>query len=391
NHMATGADHQSEKKNLNAFWRSAYEFLEKLFYPLEWLGHHVVLKPFSLFLEWIDPLSYKLEGTLLRRILQVVIYPLFLILTFFVGFSLVENGFTVRSFLGTIVMFIILGFIFAPLERLMPFSRKWLGDEDTPTDIMLFFGGKFWGDYINQPIRLATIAVIVQELNPIIGQGIFPTSIHPVLQVLLLLSVNDFFRYWYHRWMHENEFMWRWHAIHHSSERLYWFNGTRSHPIEYMVQSLLWGVPLAFVQAPVEIVFVTGLLGRVIGRFQHTNMDLILGPLDYVFSSPKNHRYHHSKNIEEGNSNYGGDVIFWDILFGTFYLPKGKTPSDEIGIGGMPNYPQTFVGLMLAPFTYDHLKKEAEALAAAEQDVVQESPDEGGGHLSYYSKASKVE
>ena len=112
-----------------------------------------------------------------------------------------------------------------------------------------------------------------------------------------------------------------------------------------------------------EIVFVTGLMGRTIGRFQHTNMDLILGPFDYIFSSPKNHRYHHSKKIEEGNTNYGGDVIFWDILFGTFHLPKGEQPSDDIGIGGMPNYPKSFVGLMLAPFTHDRIKKGAERLA----------------------------
>ena len=186
-------DHQKEKSILNSFWRSVYDLLEKLFYPLEWLGHHVVLKPFSLFLEWIDPLSYKLEGTRLKKIMQVTIYPLFMTLTIIIGFQLVENGFTVRSFVGTIIMFIILGFIFAPLERLIPFSRKWLGDEDTPTDIMLFFGGKFWGDYINKPIRLATIAVVVQELNPVIGQGIWPSALHPVIQVFLLLSINDFF------------------------------------------------------------------------------------------------------------------------------------------------------------------------------------------------------
>ena len=346
----------------NSHGSSILRFLEKLFWPLEWFGFHVILKPFNWFLERLDPLSYRLEGTLLKKILQVSIYPLFMVLTLVVGFKLVENGFTFRSFLGTIVMFLILGFIFAPLERLIPFSRKWLSDEEASTDMMLFFGGKLWGDYINKPLRLATIAVAVQEISPSIGQAIWPSYLHPVIQVFLLLSIRDFFRYWYHRWMHENEFMWRWHAVHHSSERLYWFNGTRSHPLEGLVSSFLWAIPLAFIKAPVEIVFVTGLLGRTIGRFQHTNMDLILGPFDYIFSSPKNHRYHHSRKLEEGNSNYGGDVIFWDILFGTFHLPKGEQPGDDIGIADMPNYPKTFVGLMLAPFIYGRLKKEAEGL-----------------------------
>ncbi len=355
------------EKPTTPVWKKIHDALEALFRPIEIIGHRFILAPFRWFLTQIDPLSYKIEGTLFKKILQVTIYPLFMILTFVVGFELVKNGYTVRSFFGTIIMFLILGAIFAPLEHLIPFSRKWLDDHEMPIDVMMFFGGKFWGDYINKPIRLATVAIIVQEISPAIGQSIWPSHLHPVIQVLLLLSIKDFFRYWYHRWMHESEFMWRWHAVHHSSERLYWFNGTRSHPLEGLVSSLIWGIPLAFVQAPVAIVFVTGLLGRTIGRFQHTNMDLILGPFDYIFSSPKNHRYHHSKKIHEGNSNYGGDVIFWDILFGTFYLPKGETPSDDIGIGGMPNYPQTFVGLMLAPFTYSHIKKEAEQLQAGDQ------------------------
>jgi sterol desaturase/sphingolipid hydroxylase (fatty acid hydroxylase superfamily) len=340
-------------------WGSLLAKLEQMCFGFEEFVHRYFMVPFRWCLNKVDPLSYRIEGTLLKKILQVSIYPIFMILTFIIGFELVKNGYTVRTFVGTIFMFVLYGTIFAPMEHLIPFSRKWLDDREATVDIMMFFGGKFWGDYINRPIRLATVSLVVQEISPSIGQSIWPVGLHPVIQVLLLLSIKDFFRYWYHRWMHESEFMWRWHAVHHSSERLYWFNGTRSHPLEGLVSSLLWGIPLAFVQAPVEIVFVTGLLGRTIGRFQHTNMDLILGPFDYIFSSPKNHRYHHSKKVEEGNSNYGGDVIFWDILFGTFHLPKGETPGDDIGINGMPNYPKTFVGLMMAPFMYSKIKKDA--------------------------------
>lgn len=204
--------------------------------------------------------------------------------------------------------------------------------------------------------------MVIDKISPVIGYDIWPVDWNPVVQVFLLVAVNDFFRYWFHRWEHENEFMWRWHSVHHSSERLYWFNGNRVHPFELLIQSFLWAIPLSLVKAPVEIVFVAGLLTTTLSRFQHTNMDLILGPFDYIFSSPKNHRYHHSKQIHEGNSNYGGDVIIWDLLFGTFYLPKGKQPSDDIGVGDMPNYPQNWIGLMLVPFTYKRIKQEAEQL-----------------------------
>jgi len=342
--------------------------LDRFFRPLELIGHRYILEPFRLLLKQIDPLAQAIEGTRLKKILQISIYPVFMCLTIWVGFKLVDGGYTTRTFGGTIIMFLIMGIIFAPLERLLPFSKKWQNDEELPVDVLLFFGNKVWGDYINKPLQLATISLVVQKISPEIGIGLWPSQWNPVVQVLLLLSINDFFRYWYHRWMHENEFMWRWHAVHHSSERLYWFNGTRSHPLEGLISNFLWAIPLAFVKAPVEIVFVTGLLGRTIGRFQHTNMDLILGPFDYIFSTPKNHRYHHSKKLVEGNSNYGGDVIFWDLLFGTFYLPKGQQPGDDIGIGDLPNYPKSFMGLMFAPFTYNRIKKEAQLGVTLEPD-----------------------
>ena len=89
-------------------------------------------------------------------------------------------------------MFLVLGFIFAPLERLLPFSKKWQDDKDMPVDVAMFFGSKVWGDLINKPLRLATIALVVQEISPEIGKSIWPTQLHPVIQVLLLLSIADF-------------------------------------------------------------------------------------------------------------------------------------------------------------------------------------------------------
>jgi len=160
-------------------------FLDRFFHPVELFGHKYILGPFRWILNKIDPLADKIEGTLFKKILQVTIFPLFMILTVIVGFEMVKNGYTSRTFLDTIIMFLILGFIFAPLERLIPYSKKWLNDEETPTDIMLFFGSKLWGDYINVPIRLGTIALVVQEISPTIGQEIWPTSLHPVIQVFL--------------------------------------------------------------------------------------------------------------------------------------------------------------------------------------------------------------
>lgn len=348
--------------------RALENAISRLTKPVEHFSHRYLLTANRWFLSRIDPLSYAIEGTLFKKVLQVTIFPVFMVLSLYTGFKLVENGIHTRyTFLGAVTTLIVLGIIFAPLERLIPFSRKWLDDKDEPTDVLLFFGNHAFDRYLSSPLQLATIAVVIHKISPYIGQDIWPVHWHPVLQVFLLLTVADFFRYWYHRWEHENEFMWRWHSVHHSSLRLYWFNGNRIHPLEPLVQGFFWAIPLAFVKAPAEIAFVTGFLGTTLSRFQHTNMDLILGPFDYIFSSPKNHRYHHSKKIEEGNSNYGGDVVIWDILFGTFYLPKGQQPSDDIGISDTPNYPQNWIGLLLAPFRYRAIKQEAQEMLAMQE------------------------
>lgn len=91
-------------------------------------------------------------------------------------------------------------------------------------------------------------------------------------------------------------------------------------------------------------------------------MDLILGFFDYIFFFLKNYCYYYFRKLEEGNLNYGGDVIFWDILFGIFYLLKGEMFSDDIGIVNIFNYLQIFVGLMFVFFIYGQFKCEVNDL-----------------------------
>lgn len=327
--------------------------------PFAWLEHGVfwlVTEPVKPLWRWLDRKSFAFENTRTRKIIAAALFPALIAAAMIIGLALVKDGLTIYALPITMGVFFGLGLIIAPLERLMPWSRKWLqsADKDSGVDVMVIVSMMGTSALIAGPATIFLTAWLVgwihTQLPPDAIASFWPTTIHPALQVCLLLVIMDFFRYWYHRWMHENAFMWRWHSVHHSARRLYWFNSTRVHPLETFVSGLIWVVPFTLIQAPAEIVFVTGLVSRVIGRFQHTNMDVTLGPLEYVFSAPTNHRYHHSKLIAQGNANYGGDIVLWDHLFGTFHLPRGGRPSDDIGIVGIPDYPQSWLGLMLAPF-----------------------------------------
>jgi sterol desaturase/sphingolipid hydroxylase (fatty acid hydroxylase superfamily) len=84
------------------------------------------------------------------------------------------------------------------------------------------------------------------------------------------------------------------------------------------------------------------------GFFQHCNIDVRYGILNYVVGSAETHRWHHSRIPREANANYGNTVIVWDLLFGTWFLPKDREIA-ELGLHEH-DYPKSFIGLMGAPF-----------------------------------------
>ena len=87
----------------------------------------------------------------------------------------------------------------------------------------------------------------------------------------------------------------------------------------------------------------------MIGRLQHCNLDVELGRLDHAVSSPKNHRWHHSSDLGEAAHNYGGNIVLFDHLFGTFHLPRDREPSNRVGIENLPDFPKRFWAVLSSP------------------------------------------
>jgi sterol desaturase/sphingolipid hydroxylase (fatty acid hydroxylase superfamily) len=88
------------------------------------------------------------------------------------------------------------------------------------------------------------------------------------------------------------------------------------------------------------------------GFFQHANIDLRLGPLNYFFSMAELHRWHHSRDIREANQNYGSNCIVWDLVFGTFYWPRDRRPPADVGLSELPDFPQRLGRQLLSPFLW---------------------------------------
>jgi sterol desaturase/sphingolipid hydroxylase (fatty acid hydroxylase superfamily) len=178
-------------------------------------------------------------------------------------------------------------------------------------------------------------------------QGLWPHGWPVWIQAILMILAVDFLRYWLHRAAHESDTLWRLHSVHHSVEQLYWLNTARFHPIEKALQMALDSLPFLLLGVNEVVLSLYYISYASNGFFQHCNIDLRYGFLNYVVGSAETHRWHHSREPKEANANYGNTVIVWDLLFGTWFLPA-RTVGD-LGLKD-PAYPKTFLGLMRAPF-----------------------------------------
>lgn len=168
------------------------------------------------------------------------------------------------------------------------------------------------------------------------------------VQAVLMVLVVDLLRYWLHRAAHENATLWRLHSVHHSVEQLYSLNTARFHPIEKALQMCLDSLPFLLMGVNATVLALYYLSYASNGFFQHCNIRLRYGFLNYIVGSAETHRWHHSREPREANANYGNTVIVWDLLFGTWFLPADRDVS-ELGLKD-PAYPKSFFGLLRAPF-----------------------------------------
>ena len=192
--------------------------------------------------------------------------------------------------------------------------------------------------------------VIVTMLHALIPTAtrIWPQHWSISSQALLMLLIADFFSYWLHRAAHNLPLLWRLHQVHHSPEKLYWLNVGRFHPLEKILQLALTSFPFILLGVNEQVLALYLVFYSINGFFQHSNIRLCYGPLNYLISSAELHRWHHSRNPKISGSNFGNNLIIWDFLFGTWYLPKNRIPK-KLGLMNR-SFPQDFFTQLKEPF-----------------------------------------
>ena len=146
--------------------------------------------------------------------------------------------------------------------------------------------------------------------------GLF--TIRPTLYSWLLLFVlTDFLWYWYHRLSHTVNLFWGAHIVHHQSTEYNLTVSFRITVFQALVRFVFY-LPLPFLGFPGEMILVTFSICGIYQFFIHTRLVKKLGWLEEILVTPSHHRVHHGSNEAYLDKNFGGVLIIWDRLFGSF-------------------------------------------------------------------------
>ncbi|HEY4371518.1 MAG TPA: sterol desaturase family protein [Burkholderiales bacterium] len=253
----------------------------------------------------------------------------------------------VLDLLGSTVVFVLIEKMF-PLYKNQPVFRF-----DWQTDFTHFVVNHF------------IVGLILLVVNFLIHR-LFNWAVYPPLQkaiqglpffleLALIILVADMVQYWTHRAYHEVPFLWRFHAVHHSTKVMDWMAGSRQHMLELVVTRV--GVlgalyVLGFSQGAMDVYIVIVGFQAV---FNHANVSLPWGPLKYIIVTPDFHHWHHSSDREALDRNYAAHYAFLDYLFGTAVKSERKFP-DEYGVLG-DYMPHGFVRQQMFPFVFREKKE----------------------------------
>ena len=296
-------------------------------------------------------MNYSERKVKLSRLVEVGSYPVVIVLGFALYMALAGAGLhvTLASYGAALVGVCLI----ALHEVVLPYRRDWRPPaEDVHTDALFLIIVQ-----VALPYLLA-ITVVIGLAEALRAGGLtvdifWPHDIPVVAQVAVMLLAADFMRYWLHRTFHQYPLMWRLHAVHHSPPQLYTINVGRFHPVEKSIQYAFDTLPFALLAVAPEVLAAYFVFYALNGFFQHSNCRVYLGPLNYIVAGPELHRWHHSRRAREMNSNFGNNLIVWDTLFKTRFLPKDRYV-ETIGLRNR-RYPLGFLVQMKSPFVRELL------------------------------------
>jgi sterol desaturase/sphingolipid hydroxylase (fatty acid hydroxylase superfamily) len=244
----------------------------------------------------------------------------------------------------TALSFVFLAIVYGALEHAFPARRaRRFRDADFLADCCFFLG---------QYLLWSTLAIaLLSALHGVVNAHAPPSLRHAVgrwplwLVATLAVVAGDVLVYWFHRACHRFDCLWRFHAVHHSSERLDWLAAHREHPVDGVLTQLAQNLPAMLVGLPFHALAVLIALRGAWSILIHSNVRLPLGALRYLLGAPELHHHHHAR-VERTVHNFANVAPWLDLVFGTYHRP---TSPETYPLGVSEALPKGYVGLLLRP------------------------------------------
>jgi sterol desaturase/sphingolipid hydroxylase (fatty acid hydroxylase superfamily) len=240
---------------------------------------------------------------------------------------------------------LLMAIIYVPLERIWPqYPEQGTFRNEWTLDVVYFMS-------THLPIQVLSFLVLLPATQAVKYLGV-PALQHAIarmpwlLQFFVAVIVADVSEYFVHYALHKIPFLWRFHAVHHSSKALDWIAGSRSHFVDDTLVRGFILVPmmLGFSQS---IIFAYLIFVTLHATWTHCNFGPNAKWLEKFLVMPRYHHWHHTSQKEGIDKNFAIHFPWIDKLFGTYYYPDHWP--DRYGLDGEQIAPD-FLRQTIDPF-----------------------------------------
>lgn len=237
--------------------------------------------------------------------------------------------------------------VFVPLERAFPARRAqpvlrrelWLDATFLAGQYLLWNG-------VAIALLTALHGLSVAHVPATLRHGF--ATLPPLLQCVIAIVLGDFLVYWFHRACHASDFLWRFHAVHHSSEKLDFVAAHREHPVDGLLTQASQNLPAIVLGLPLGWLVGVATFRAMWAIFVHSNVRVPLGPLRVLIGAPELHHWHHAR-VRKTAHNFANLAPWLDMLFGTHHLPALDEGDETYPIGLEEPLPSGYLPKLIYP------------------------------------------
>ncbi len=255
-------------------------------------------------------------------------------------FSLGLDWFVIALFFSAIV--------FVPIERMLAVRQQSPLRPEWRTDMAYFFMSHVLVQFVLIAVTASTSTVAKFAAFPAVTGTIQGLPVW--LQFLLAVFFADLAQAVLHRIYHNIPWLWKFHAVHHSSRHMDWLAGSRVHLVEILLTRSAVLLPLVILGFAPAAVNAYVILVGIQAVLAHANLRVNFGWLEYVLVTPRYHHWHHARERDYIDVNYAIHLPLVDMIMGTFKRPPSGIWPEEYGVMKLETVPTGFIAQTMMPF-----------------------------------------